>query len=253
VIPIESLPMAAAAAMGAAPSLVLRRKLAAARLDPETGLPTRYSWTMRAERMVRRRRDTLVLMIDLNRLKEINDTHGHAAGDVLLRVQAKRLALWSREAGAVAGRLHGDEFAVAVRLAERDIKFQLDQLGLYLSRPVMLAGRRISAPAAIGVASAQKPTLRQIQHAADIAMYAAKRSYKHIETPEDIAANRERGTWWQRANAADFEHEVEDAPEYRVREHGPNGDAVFDLVERGIVSQLKYDADEREGTGDDES
>ena len=87
--------------------------------DPLTDLPDRATWTVRANRALagcrRERRPAALLIIDLDRFKEINDTHGHPAGDAVLRAVAGLLRR-SAPAGAVIGRYsgHADEFLVLV-------------------------------------------------------------------------------------------------------------------------------------------
>ena len=99
-------------------SEVTRRAVEAeaeARRDVLTGLLNRRAWdsALAAEsaRMSRHRRSALVLVIDLDGLKEVNDTEGHLAGDLLLRRTANALSGVVREEDVVA-RLGGDEFAV---------------------------------------------------------------------------------------------------------------------------------------------
>ncbi|MFF7380686.1 diguanylate cyclase domain-containing protein [Streptomyces massasporeus] len=63
---------------------ILTRRLACARRDPLTGLPTRAGWTARAEHLIRRHPNAAVLLVDLDQFKTLNDTHGHASGDAAL-------------------------------------------------------------------------------------------------------------------------------------------------------------------------
>lgn len=83
--------------------------------DPLTGLTNRRGWDLLLEREEQRCRRygavASVLMIDLDRLKAVNDSHGHAAGDELLRRAADVLRGAVRGADVVA-RLGGDEFGV---------------------------------------------------------------------------------------------------------------------------------------------
>jgi diguanylate cyclase (GGDEF)-like protein len=83
--------------------------------DRTTGLANRASFDELLDAAARRcaRRDTsaALLLLDLNHFKEVNDTHGHACGDAVLKAFAERVSACVREADTVA-RIGGDEFAV---------------------------------------------------------------------------------------------------------------------------------------------
>ena len=118
-----------------------------------------------------------VLMLDLDRFKEVNDTLGHPAGDTLLRAVAARLLGCIRETAMIA-RLGGDEFAVieyvenpvieAVALAERIKKA--------LCEPFDLGDHRVTAGTSIGIAVAPRDgsDSDEILKSADLALYSAK-------------------------------------------------------------------------------
>lgn len=152
---------------------VLAHRLASARRDPLTGLHTRAGWTARAEHCIRRHPAAAVLLVDLDHFKNVNDTHGHAAGDAVLAVTGDRLRAWCGRHGT-AGRLGGDEFVAVVQdLAAID----LDALIAALHRPLHYAGRSLPLAASVGVcrlAELPVPTLTDALAAADAAMYAAK-------------------------------------------------------------------------------
>ena len=150
-----------------------------ARHDPLTGLPNR---TVLADRLGRLlpAADTpvSVLYLDLDGFKQINDEHGHEAGDAVLRVVSKRLSAAVRETDLVA-RLGGDEFvllcpaapaAEAVRLAERVLHD--------VAQPVTWQGRTLEVGVSVGIAArAAGPGdgPAAVLRAADVAMYEAKR------------------------------------------------------------------------------
>jgi diguanylate cyclase (GGDEF)-like protein len=83
--------------------------------DPLTGVSNRRKFTEELEREIERLRryrfDLSVLLVDVDRLKEINDTHGHLAGDLVLRQAVQSMLQITRKVDLVA-RLGGDEFAV---------------------------------------------------------------------------------------------------------------------------------------------
>jgi diguanylate cyclase (GGDEF)-like protein len=125
--------------------------------DPLTDLPNRLLFQDRlAQAIARVRREGgrgALLMLDLDDFKAVNDAHGHAAGDELLRAVARRLTRAVRATDTVA-RLGGDEFALVVApLASLDgLRAVLDRLRQELARPVTVEGRRLVAGATIGIA-----------------------------------------------------------------------------------------------------
>lgn len=154
----------------AAHSSLLTHRLAAARRDPLTNLRTRAGWTARAERFIRRHPDSVVLLLDLDDFKNLNDTHGHAAGDAALTVTAARLTAWCDRHG-FAGRLGGDEFVAVHR------RPNLDGLSIVLNAPLTYDGRLLQVSVSVGscrVADLPRPGLSEVLAAADDAMYAAK-------------------------------------------------------------------------------
>jgi len=165
-------------------NLIQQRRLHDAHHDPLTGLAARRVWTARAERAIRNRRGLVVLIVDGDGLKVINDRYGHEAGDALLVAHARRLRAWTGSTG-LAGRLGGDEFAAFVRLGDRArLADSLDELSAELSAPVRYRDKVLRTGASIGGAVIQElpaPTLRDALRAADEAMYLAK--------------NTARGTW----------------------------------------------------------
>jgi diguanylate cyclase (GGDEF)-like protein len=148
--------------------------------DSLTGLPNRTLVNDRLEQAIKIAERTnnpfAVMLIDLDRFKEVNDSLGHQVGDELLKEVGQRLAETLRDTDSI-GRLGGDEFAIllpetgvegAVRVANKLLKA--------LDRSVELEGMSFSVSASIGVADypehgTDAGTL--IRHA-DIAMYDAK-------------------------------------------------------------------------------
>ncbi|GAA0386718.1 GGDEF domain-containing protein [Streptomyces luteireticuli] len=159
-------------------SLRLRRRVEAARRDPLTGLPTRDAFTERAARTLAKA-PTAIYVIDLVRFKQVNDTHGHAAGDAVIRASGERLAAWARAHEGMAARLGGDEFAAFTRVhSHQDHVQQPKDLAWALEQPVRFEGQKLTVEASIGTVAhspadgADLPTLMRI---ADEQMYAAKR------------------------------------------------------------------------------
>ena len=99
-----------------------------ARSDALTGLPNRRSWESELELALAGDEPLAVAMLDLDHFKRFNDTHGHPAGDRLLRACA---AAWRSQlrSGDVLARVGGEEFAIALRGCEREAAAEiLDRL-----------------------------------------------------------------------------------------------------------------------------
>ncbi|MFR9788773.1 GGDEF domain-containing protein [Streptomyces sp. MB22_4] len=151
---------------------LLTRRLSTARRDPLTGLHTRAGWTTRAERLLTKHPDALVVLVDLDDFKAINDTHGHAAGDAVLVATARRLADWCGRHG-IAARLGGDEFAAIVFHDGAS----LFDLWSALDTPVTHDGHVLPVSASVGHCHPgflPTSTLTDAMSAADAAMYAVK-------------------------------------------------------------------------------
>jgi diguanylate cyclase (GGDEF)-like protein/PAS domain S-box-containing protein len=149
--------------------------------DPLTGLANRTLLVDRIattqSRASRRHASAALLFLDLDRFKVINDRYGHAAGDEVLRVVAKRLSALVRPADTIA-RLGGDEFVVlcedidgvagAEQIATR--------IASALQSPVLVSGSDVVVSASIGIAVIDDPTLDadMLLRDADAAMYHAK-------------------------------------------------------------------------------
>ncbi|MEV8529216.1 GGDEF domain-containing protein [Streptomyces sp. NPDC052000] len=161
-------------------AVTLHRRLQAARRDPLTGLHGRDGYTARAQQLtVRHPGDAMIVMVDLDRFKQINDTRGHAVGDRVLAVTARRLTDWAGSHGTV-GRLGGDEFALAVRIAPAYQLLRLAHLAALLAEPVPVAGESVvDVAASIGAATPNRlatTDLALLQRAADTALYEGKHS-----------------------------------------------------------------------------
>ncbi|MEV6531692.1 GGDEF domain-containing protein [Streptomyces sp. NPDC051639] len=154
----------------------LHGRLTTARRDPLTGLWTRDAFTRRARRLLRDPR-AVVVLADVDHFKQINDTHGHAAGDVLLATVAARLAHGTGP-GGVVGRLGGDEFAAVLIDRDGTAADRLHTLARVLARPVDTAPD-IHTTVSLGwvrVVDHLGEDLSTLLRRADEAMYAAKRS-----------------------------------------------------------------------------
>ncbi|MEV6669931.1 GGDEF domain-containing protein [Streptomyces sp. NPDC051162] len=157
----------------------LRRVLRQARQDPLTGLPGRELFMAMAGRDLRRR-PGVVVMMDLDGFKAVNDTFGHAAGDTVLAAVGRRLAAWADGLDGRAARLGGDEFvATAYPESSADLPRELRELHDALSEPVLFRQTELVVGASIGAFATTKfPSLDlgRAMRRADEAMYQAKRS-----------------------------------------------------------------------------
>jgi diguanylate cyclase (GGDEF)-like protein/PAS domain S-box-containing protein len=151
----------------------------AATHDALTGLPNRRAFEERLScAIAAKSAGVAVLFIDLDGLKQVNDTLGHELGDALLCAVGKRLARSIRERD-VAFRLGGDEFTVLLEgVASREPAHAVALRVLEsLSAPFQVRGRQVHVSASIGVARARdQRTGEELVALADAAMYRAKRA-----------------------------------------------------------------------------
>lgn len=158
-----------------------------AHFDPLTDLPNRALFSDRLHQALavanRSRTRLAVIFIDLDEFKPINDTLGHAIGDLLLKEAAKRLQECVRDSDTAA-RIGGDEFVVLLSAieAEQDALGVAEKIRHAFNQPFGLAGQSLRISSSIGVAiypehgNDEKVLLRN----ADIAMYHAKHGGRNI-------------------------------------------------------------------------
>ncbi|MFD0229057.1 GGDEF domain-containing protein [Streptomyces hirsutus] len=173
--PVLTAVAAAVAVSWAVHGCWLARRLRTARRDPLTGLWTREAFTRRA-RWLLRNPHAVVVLADVDRFKQVNDTHGHAAGDALLAATAGRLAHAVGLTG-VAGRLGGDEFAAVLIDREGTAEDRFAVLSRVLARPLDTAPEVHTTVSLGWVRRCDHPgeDLSGLLRRADEAMYAAKR------------------------------------------------------------------------------
>jgi diguanylate cyclase (GGDEF)-like protein len=149
--------------------------------DELTQLPNRREFKVRLDQLLAsgpsRSNSFAVLLIDLDRFKQVNDTLGHEAGDQLLREVADRLRQSVPEQGTVA-RLGGDEFVVLVPgLSEKhDAATAARRLLAAMSKPFTLMGHEFRVTTSIGISTYPQDALdaQTLTKYADMAMYHAK-------------------------------------------------------------------------------
>ncbi|MFL5782170.1 MAG: putative bifunctional diguanylate cyclase/phosphodiesterase [Thermoleophilaceae bacterium] len=179
-------------AVVAAASKRLRRQAAEkeeqALSDGLTGLPNRTMFQTLVERAMtgigRRKKMGVVMLMDLDRFKDVNDTLGHHNGDLLLQRIGSRLHSVLRDTETVA-RLGGDEFAILLpEVPDRQSVVPVVRRVLkVLEEPVVVGGLALQCEGSIGLAIFPEhgTTVESVMRAADVAMYMAKESRSGYE------------------------------------------------------------------------
>jgi diguanylate cyclase (GGDEF)-like protein len=124
---------------------------------------------------------TTVMMLDLDRFKEVNDALGHPVGDDLLKVVGRRL-LELLPTGSTVARLGGDEFAVLLSAADSILDTRVlaiaDEILVGIGEPVALPEATIVTQVSLGIAIARpSDSAADVLRHADTAMYAAKNTH----------------------------------------------------------------------------
>ena len=153
-----------------------------AQFDSLTGLANRHRMGKRLHATLTAyqsaKRCCAILMIDLDRFKQVNDTLGHPAGDELLKQVAQRLLRVVTDKNCEIGRLGGDEFQIM--LPDIDDRGRLGEIArtviTMLSQPYQIDGSRCVIGASIGIAIAPYDgiTSEELVRSADLALYASK-------------------------------------------------------------------------------
>ena len=171
-----------------------------ARFDMLTKMPNRMQFQhllhQAITRCLRQNRGLLLLYVDVDNFKEVNDTFGHAAGDRVLETLSERLSRGLPKE-SVVGRLAGDEFAVFLETADAamDRREQAADLAKLLladiSRPLHIGEHEIEVTASIGIATCPEDADNVIDliRDADAAMYHAKRAGRHCHVFYDREMN----------------------------------------------------------------
>lgn len=159
-----------------------------------TGLPNRALLADRLEleiaRARRSERGFALLMFDLDGFKQVNDTWGHAAGDAVLTMVARR-SRQSVRASDTVGRMGGDEFLAILPEATREGALQVaEKLREALGQPYLLGGPVAHLGVSVGVShfGPHGSDAEALQRAADAALYEAKRLGKNriLEAPAGL-------------------------------------------------------------------
>lgn len=152
--------------------------------DPLTGIANRMLFRERLKQMVKEGKrqkpsNNALFYIDLDHFKQVNDSHGHGVGDLLLQEAALRMSRKIREVDTVA-RLGGDEFAIILRdIADIEICEKIaDEIIRSLSKPFYLNNHECFIGSSIGIAlyPQHADSVDDLLKCADNAMYKAKSS-----------------------------------------------------------------------------
>ena len=148
-----------------------------ANTDPGTGLANRRELMRALTDLLEAKAPAVLLLLDLDHFKRVNDLHGHAAGDRLLTAVAQALEK-SAPASACCARMGGDEFAMlfpAIHDSEAESVAKAIQQAL--STPVFVEGAQLQASVSIGLARLEpRDNEEGALRRSDVALYAAKRN-----------------------------------------------------------------------------
>lgn len=157
--------------------------------DMLTGLPNRAAFYDRRVWAMRDAHRVVVMLLDLDGFKQVNDSLGHAAGDQVLKVVAGRLIAALRPTD-VTCRLGGDEFSVLMTdVLDHTVLSVVQRLLDTIGEPIFINGTSVAVGASIGITSSwtwETTTVDELLRRADAAMYAAKGNGKgrmHIDFP----------------------------------------------------------------------
>lgn len=148
-----------------------------ANTDPATGLANRRELLRELSDELEAKRNGVLLLLDLDHFKRVNDLHGHLAGDQLLKSVAETLIAAAPEAGCCA-RIGGDEFALMLNGASaKDAEKVAEAILARLATPVQTDGAQLMVSASIGLAATGKLAKPEdVLRESDVALYAAKRA-----------------------------------------------------------------------------
>jgi diguanylate cyclase (GGDEF)-like protein len=151
--------------------------------DVLTGLANRVLFDETIERALETGQPLLILYLDLDHFKDVNDTLGHPVGDVLLREVAQRI-LQAVPAGATVARLGGDEFAIMEFLDTGIANHPQTAEALIASvaRPYLIDGHELVVSVSVGAALSPQDgqTSESLLKCADMALYRAKASGRRV-------------------------------------------------------------------------
>jgi len=154
--------------------------------DPLTGLPNRILMEDRLDQALsisdRSNNVSAIMLIDLNKFKEVNDNYGHYVGDYILKETSRRLQSVLRTTGTVS-RIGGDEFAIIIpNISENVIEQVIQRILETFDKPCLVDGVDITIKMSIGIAIYPKDGRDAVTllRNADSAMYLAKKQQQTV-------------------------------------------------------------------------
>ncbi|MGE2834810.1 putative bifunctional diguanylate cyclase/phosphodiesterase [Mycobacterium sp. SMC-4] len=157
--------------------------------DALTGLPNRLLFSKHLDEAMDRG-EFVLIFVDIDDFKEVNDRYGHVAGDELLRAVGDRLKD-SMSDGDTLARIGGDEYAILTRTPIEDVELVADRLRVALREPFAVQGFSVRVKASMGLvhsgAGGPSPSSDDLLRQADISMYTGKRLGKNTAVVYDPA------------------------------------------------------------------
>lgn len=163
-----------------------------ANTDPATGLANRRELMRALSNLLEHKTAGVLLLLDLDHFKRVNDLHGHLAGDQLLKVVAQTLES-ECPAGSTCARIGGDEFAVLFAgSSSKDAELIAQRILARMAKPIDLGTVQVFVSASIGLAQVRKLQKEEdVLREADFALYAAKRAGRSCSAWFDPELERE--------------------------------------------------------------
>ncbi|GAA4744235.1 hypothetical protein GCM10023264_06910 [Sphingomonas daechungensis] len=163
-----------------------------ANTDPATGLANRRELMRALGDLLGSKNSGILLLLDLDHFKRVNDLHGHVAGDQLLKLVAQTLERECPE-GSCCARIGGDEFAVMFEGGStRDAEMVAQTILSKLAKPVDLGNVQVFVSASIGLAEVRRLQKEEdVLRETDFALYAAKRAGRNCFAWFDPELERE--------------------------------------------------------------
>ena len=182
--------------------------------DALTGVASRGAILARLEGMLAAAGELppWLALLDLDGFKNINDTFGHAAGDLVLRKICARIA--RSEEVIACGRLGGDEFALLIdgERAPDEARAILEQLALHIAEPIQHDAYALSVTASIGLCRTERASVSECLERADEALYNSKRLARGAVVEfgsGDERAMRERAQVTRLFSSADLQSRID--------------------------------------------